>query len=248
MRLTVTAAHARTPRALFFCRNAAAAFCIPRLPGCTPLMKLFGYFIWARQPCNPAAFFFPRHSSSSSSSDVRELALRIARKNAFLALFDGWGTLAADVAFISSTYAAHGGGGGTHTYTHIARTYNILREGRDRFWLAARPPPQGYCCSWPPPRRFRHLMSRPQYAIKTPRMRRPPDSKYPTNVLPILRNTNLEEIEMANISLHGCCICSPDQILLFPFRNALFQWRIRLRLASSSFPVPYILSNSYLEE
>ena len=63
--------------------------------------------------------------------------MRIARKNAFLTLFDGWGTLAADVAFISSTYAAHGGGG-THTYTHIARTYNILREGRDRFWLAAR--------------------------------------------------------------------------------------------------------------
>ena len=66
---------------------------------------------------------------------MRESALKIARKNAFLALFDGWGTLAADVAFISSTYAAHGGGG-THIYTHC--TYNILREGRDRFWLAAR--------------------------------------------------------------------------------------------------------------
>ena len=73
---------------------------------------------------------------------MRELALRIARKNAFLTFsFDGWGTLAADrrdVAFISSTYAAHGGGGGTHTYTHIARTYNILRGGRKGSLLARR--------------------------------------------------------------------------------------------------------------
>ena len=67
---------------------------------------------------------------------MRELALRIARKNAFLTFsFDGWGTLAAaaDVAFISSTYAAHGGS----TYTHIARTYNILR-GRKGSLLARR--------------------------------------------------------------------------------------------------------------
>ena len=41
-----------------------------------------------------------------------------------------------DVAFISSTYAAHGGG--THTYTHIARTYNILQEGRKGSLLARR--------------------------------------------------------------------------------------------------------------
>ena len=72
---------------------------------------------------------------------MRELALRIARKNAFLTFsFDGWGTLAddrRDVAFISSTYAAHGGGG-THTYTHIARTYNILQEGRKGSLLARR--------------------------------------------------------------------------------------------------------------
>ena len=171
--------------------------------------------------------------------------MRIARKNAFLTFsFDGWGTLAddrRDVAFISSTYAAHGGG--THIYTHCTYVQHSPRkEG-----IAFGSPPQGYCCSWPP--RFRHLMSRPQYAIKTPRMRRPPDRQQTSDQRPSYpQEYQSEEIEMAKISLLGCCICSPDQILLFPSRYALFQWHIRLRLASSFFPVPYFLSHSYLEE
>ena len=61
---------------------------------------------------------------------MRELALRIARKNAFLALFDGWGTLAADVAFISSTYAAHGAAAAhTHIHTLHVRTTFSVKEG-----------------------------------------------------------------------------------------------------------------------
>ena len=121
-----------------------------------------------------------------------------------------------------------------HIYTHCTYVQHSPRkEG-----IAFGSPPQGYCCSWPP--RFRHLMSRPQYAIKTPRMRRPPDSKHPTNVLPILKNTNLKKLRWQK--LHCLVAAFAHQ------RYALFQWHIRLRLASSFFPVPYILSNSYLEE
>ena len=147
-----------------------------------------------------------------------------------------------DVAFISSTYAAHGGG--SHTYTHIARTYNILREGRDRFWLAA----SRILLFLAAAAAFRHLMSRPQYAIKTPRMRRPPDSKYPTNVLPILRNTNLKKLRWQTFHCMVAAFVHQTKFFFFHSGMPFSQWRIRLRLASSSFPVPYILSNSYLEE
>ena len=179
---------------------------------------------------------------------MRELALRIARKNAFLTFsFDGWGTLAADrrgiyFKYIRSTWRRRH----THIYTHCTYVQHSPRkEG-----IAFGSPPQGYCCSWPPPyppQRFRHLMSRPQYAIKTPRMRRPPDRQQTSDQRPSYpQEYQSQEIEMAKTSLLGCCICSPDQILLFTSRYALFQWHIRLRLASSFFPVPYILSNSYL--
>ena len=103
----------------------------------------------------------------------------------------------------------------THIYTHC--TY-VQHSPRGKEGIAFGSPLQGYCCSWPP--RFRHLMSRPQYAIKTPRMRRPPDSKHPTDVLPYPQEYHSEEIVMAKISLLGCCICFFFSIQVCPFPMA----------------------------
>ena len=119
-----------------------------------------------------------------------------------------------DVAFISSTYAAHGGGGTVHIYTHCTYVqHSPRREG-----IAFGSPLQGYCCSWPPPPRFRHLMSRPQYAIKTPRMRRPPDSKHPTNVLPILKNTNLKKLRWQKFHCLVAAFAHQTKFFFFPSR------------------------------
>ena len=128
----------------------------------------------------------------------------------------------------------------THIHTLHVRTTFSVKEG-----IAFGSPLQGYCCSWP--QRFRHLMSRPQYAIKTPRMRRPPDSKYPTNVLPILRNTNLKKLRWQTFHCMVAAFVHQTKFFFFHSGMPFSQWRIRLRLASS-FPVPYILSNSCLEE
>ena len=120
-----------------------------------------------------------------------------------------------------------------HIHTLHVRTTFSAKEG-----IAFGSPLQGYCCSWPP--RFRHLMSRPQYAIKTPRMRRPPDRQQTSDQRPSYpQEYQSEEIEMAKISLLGCCICSPDQVLLFTSRYALFQSCLLL-LSGSLHPVQFI--------